>query len=207
MKKILLYLLVFAVISPSLHSATIAINGVYGFNAVSSTGANLANNSLALVVVDTGSNNFSNFSINTGDNYSVGSTFNSAEYKVVGQFGATNTTNANLDTLLSGNVSFDTTTLGVSTGQKFALVWFDGATLGGASTASSGQFYQFGRGADWILPSAPSTKTMGTDFTQLGNSTGSSAGQTTFAIAAAPEPNRTLLGMIGLCVLFIRRRR
>jgi len=190
------------------NAATIAINGTYAFNAVANSGGNLASNSLAFVIVDTGSNGFLTSTITQGDSLAVGS-FLSGDDLIVGRFGALNTTNANLDTLLQGNVSFDVDT-GVTApanpGQNFALVWFDRATTS-TNNAALGQFYQFGRGTDWVLPSAPTTKTMGTDFTQLGTSAGASAGQTTIAVAGVPEPSRVLLSMIGLSFLATRRRR
>ena len=186
--------------------ATIALNGAWGFNAEANGGGNIAAGSLVLIVVDTTGNGFLGSGIAPGDSYSVGS-FLSTDDLIVGSFGATNTGNASLDSFLQGNVTFDVDTGATSaadSGDNFGLVWFDGA-LAATSTAAIGQFFGFSRGADWVLPAAPSTSVMGTNFTQLGSPTGSGPGQASTAVA--PEPSRAVLAGLGLLGLFFRRRR
>lgn len=195
--------------SPSLKAATIVLNGTYAFNATSFSGGDLPANSLALLIVDTSGNGFLNGGITSGQSFSIGSLLGGDDI-IVGTLGATNTGTGSVDSLFAGSISFDIdtgSTAAADTGDQFALVWFDGATTS-TSTAAVGQYYQLGRGTDWIVPTAPNNLTMGVNFTSLGNSSGGGAGQTTIAVSAVPEPSVSVLAMAGaMFAVFGRRRR
>ena len=87
---------------------------------------------------------------------------------------------------------------GVSTGDKFALIWL------ATNSTGAGDHYGLLTDASFVLPSEPFTGPFDTPF--AGNDPVRSA-SFTFQSTLAPEPSRVLLVGVGLvCSLFRRRR-
>ncbi|MGV3658875.1 MAG: hypothetical protein ACO1TE_01785 [Prosthecobacter sp.] len=119
----------------------------------------------------------------------------------------------------TGSLNLSSVT-GWTTGDSLALLWFPDVA-GNASTIpanSSYGFYTRATAADgtsaWVTPSDPTSNYLLGFFTQdgaelspgPGAANPASAGNATL-VTGVPEPSRAVLGMMGMAVLALRRRR
>lgn len=115
----------------------------------------------------------------------------------------------------TGQIAFPGSTTGWSVGDGLALIWFPDLTSG-STTANAGTTYGIYSGpgssgsSPWTTPGDGSTigLTMYTTDGVFNSGTlPSSTGNASMSVAGVPEPSRALLGMIGVGVLALRRRR
>lgn len=112
---------------------------------------------------------------------------------------------------------------GWTSGDPLALLWFPTLTSGSGTIVAGTQYGLYTNasavdGSDaWITPADPTTNHKLLFYTQgasggdlspgAGASNLASAGNASLTVAGVPEPSRSLLGLIGLGVLALRRRR
>ncbi len=87
---------------------------------------------------------------------------------------------------------------GVSTGDRFALIWFSD------NTSAAGSKYGFFTDTSFVLPSDGATGEYGAVFVGVDPIRSAS---NTFAASVIPEPSRALLLFVGVVGLMMRRRR
>jgi hypothetical protein len=181
------------------------------------SGGSLSQSSLFMLVSSTQDSLFQDIAV--GSSTTIGSLLN-ADDRIIfkGDFLGSPNTNGVLNTT-SGSLTLNSGALtNWTTGDPLALLWFP--TLTAASLAiPDGTPYGFYTNASsldgsepWVTP-ADSTSDYGllfytADGVNLGPGTNpASAGNASLTVGAVPEPSRSLLGLIGLGVLALRRRR
>ncbi len=175
-----------------------------------SLGNPMATTGLVLLVADTTQNGFS--SLSDGSSLALNAFLNGTDDKVLGRFNLSKNITPGL-LLEAPSITYGS---GWDIGDPLALLWFP--TLNTASTtATSGNSYGFFSGAAlngsdaWVTPADATSGYKLFMFTSdAGNFPGTqapSAGVASLTVAGVPEPSRALLGMIGLGVLALRRRR
>ena len=195
-------------------------------NVRDSSGALIPANSIGVLVADTTSSGFATGQTGIADwigtTLTAGSTvFGHSNEQILGVFQANNSLNTGMGfTGNGGSVNFNLTG-GVAAGQNMELVWFPTiSTLGSVvpSNVSQVGFYTnptantvSGGNTGFVVPADGTNKSLFYfDNTVPGASASgvTTANLSATAVAAAPEPSRALLALIGVgLTLFIRRRK
>lgn len=195
-------------------SITINVNADYLKNASGS--AAIPANALVILVADTGNDGFG--SIASGASLGLNGAIDGAggDDLVLARWtagGSSGEAGAFYDS--SGPLTFPGSTTNWSVGDGLALVWFPTLTTG-STTATEGSAYGLYSGpgstgsAPWTTPGDGSTITLNMLTTDGSFSTGNlpaNTGNASLSVAGVPEPSRAILGLMGLSVLFLRRRR
>lgn len=226
MKKTLL-LLSLVVLSAASSNAAITLGGAYVTQARKNDNtANIATNSIALLIVDMAGDGFFNFG-NVSDNTVLTidddpDLTSEQASMVAGQtFGGELILNRHWT--LNGSVLSPLPNTDISNylNKAFAIVIFDGVlTSTTATNAPAGSKFTVLRGSDWVLPAsnsggflASSTDSGGADTYYQVNANNPGAGSVNFRttngaaiFSVVPEPSTTLLGAFGALALLRRRR-
>lgn len=192
-----------------------------------SSGNIVPNNTTMVMVSDT--NGFSNLATLgqelSGVNLTAGTTFGDG-LRILQVVGASD--------LNSGDFGYSATLSGLdlaangltgaagTAGTDFAILWFPGLTGTGAQTLTDGQSFGFYRSdtidsASWggsipsdaisfNMPSDPGTYSLAATDTNLGGGIATSNFNAT-GVVGVPEPSRSMLALLGLSSLVVRRRR
>jgi hypothetical protein len=208
MKKIFLSLLI---CSASLNAAiTFNINAAQLSN---SGGTPVPTNGLVLLVTDTLGNGFS--TLTDGTSLNLNSFINSDDDQILARWalGASSlTAGAFSDTVSNLNPSGNW-----NVGDPLALLWFPTLTTSSTTASANVSYGLYSNTAAALDPSldggerwvTPGDGTFGLNFftTSFGGSHDNTSGNASLTVAGVPEPSRSLLGLIGLGVLALRRRR
>lgn len=197
--------------------ATVTI-GIQGDMLKDSSGTALTSTGLFLLVSSTSDAIFDG--IVAGSSTSIGSSLNGGDDRIVFrgdlQSSFSNYSSAGvLDVTASGlNLS---SVSGWSAGDPLALLWFPTLTTASGTIADGTKYGIYTNSsaidgsAAWVTPSDTFSVNVGfytTDGLNLGpGSNPANAGNASLTVGAAPEPSRSMLGLIGFGMLALRRRR
>ncbi len=216
MKRIFLITLSLAILGTNDMHASISWN-IQADLLKNSGGVAMSTSGLVLFVSSTSDAIFD--SILENSSTSIGSSLNGSDDKVLFRANLSSYGNGVLD-LATGDLNLSSVT-GWTSGDPLALMWFPTLTMA-SSTIAAGTQYGFYRNnvpvdgsQAWVTPGDPSSANALTFFTQdgvdfspgAGAANPASAGNASLTVGAVPEPSRSLLGLIGIGVLALRRRR
>jgi MYXO-CTERM domain-containing protein len=214
-----IFALVFSLIVFTAEHSQASISFLVQGDLLKDSGGNaMAQSGLVLFVSSTSDATFS--SVAAGSFTAINSSLNGGDDRVVfktdlSSFG----TNGVLD-LATGDLNLSTVT-GWNTGDPLALLWFPTLTTA-SSTIPEGTQYGFYRNAAavdntqaWVTPADPANNYLLGFFTKDGVELSpgpgaanlAAAGNASLTVDAAPEPSRSMLGLIGFGMLALRRRR
>jgi|UniRef100_UPI003784643F MYXO-CTERM domain-containing protein len=178
------------------------------------SGVAIPTNALILLVADTTNNGFA--TITDGSSLALNAALNSGDDRVLARFDLSNSGTAGV---FAEGPSLNLGS-GWDTGDPLALLWFPALTLASSAASAGDNYGLFSgpalNGSDaWITPN---DATIGhklwfftSDATLLPSpppgSHASGLGNASLSVTGVPEPSRSLLGLIGLGVLALRRRR
>jgi MYXO-CTERM domain-containing protein len=181
-------------------------------------GTAMSQSGLVLFVASTSDATFD--SVVAGSSTSIGSSLNGGDDKILFK---TNLASYGVNGVLDAATgALDLSSVGGwTTGDPLALLWFP--TLTNASATIEGNtpygFYRRSSAVDgtqaWVTPADPTNNYLLGFFTQDGAELSpggaaanlAAAGNASLTVGAIPEPSRSLLGLLGLGVLALRRRR
>lgn len=89
----------------------------------------------------------------------------------------------------------------ITTGQQFAIVWFDSSVTSATQAVAGGTWYGLMTNATWTIPAAGATQNISTFF-----QTSPDPVKAADDFQVAPEPSAMLLGLLGALGLLRRRR-
>jgi hypothetical protein len=184
-----------------------------------SSGVAIPQNSLYLLVSSLNSSDFS--AITDGSSTAVGSLLNSDDRIIArgnltafGENGVLNTsvTGLTLDSTVGG------ANAGWNPGDPLALLWFPTLTTASATIGANTTYGLYSNlaaidgSSSWVTPADATSNYKLFFYNQSGVSlfTGSNSaasGNASLTVVGVPEPSRSLLGLIGLGVMALRRRR
>lgn len=206
------YLAIFVLVS-SLSQASISFN--IQADKLKNADGTAAMNQNGLVLFVSSTSNLVFDPITAGSLTSVGSSLNGGDDIILFRSNLTTYGDGVLD-IGTGDLSLASIP-GWTTGDPLALLWFPTLTLASTTIGAATPYGLYTTavpidGSTWVTPTDPSSAVPLYFFTADGSDYGPGsnpalAGNASLTVGAVPEPSRTLLGLIGLGVVALRRRR